>query len=58
MIATERIRRRKTELVQARVDPETKRRLQAMAETEVLDESDIVRRALALYLQPGRRLAS
>lgn len=48
----------KLALVQARVDDAMKRRIQSFAEMEMLDESDIVRRALAAYMNNRTALAS
>lgn len=59
MNATEDARRpRKTELIQARVDPDTRRLLKKESLKSDSPESDIVRRALRLYFQSERQLAS
>ncbi len=45
----------KSFLVQARVDENTKRQIRSCADIEVLDESDIIRRAIAAYLLNRQR---
>lgn len=51
-------RPRKTELIQARVDPDTRKLLRKASLKTDSPESDIVRRALRLYLQSEPQLAS
>lgn len=50
MNATRKRRPLKSETIRCRVDPLLRFRLQQAATREFIDESDVIRRALAIYL--------